>query len=310
MSLTSGNVTQSAGVPVNIVRGTHPLLTLFLVLNVWPSHFGLPILLAIILLSKKVKRHPTFVNLCVGFIIIGISSSLLLYAGKTTGPEPSKTLCLLQASLIYAVPPFSSLMAFMLVLQMFLAVRATHQKQASQGPHTIRLWAMLVIPYVVFFSTVLATAVIGSTTNPNRISRNRRFFYCSVDSIHLTNMISIFAALFCFATVVFEVWTLVILYKNFHGRGGSTRGSIDLNLPIRVMAFGLYVIGALGLSLLSIWSPQSPVPDLVIASAATVTILIFATQPDILHAACFWRKEPTPAFGGSSEASLSSYSKA
>jgi hypothetical protein len=64
--------TRDATDPVNIVHGTEGELALFLVLNMWPSHFGLPLLLAIILLSKRVHRHPTFVNLCVGFIIVGM----------------------------------------------------------------------------------------------------------------------------------------------------------------------------------------------------------------------------------------------
>ncbi|KAJ7237222.1 hypothetical protein B0H12DRAFT_1139520 [Mycena haematopus] len=260
----------------------------------WPSHFGLPVLLAIILLSKKVHRHPTFINLCVGFIIIGVSSSLLLYAGSITGPEPPKLLCLFQASMLYGVPAFSSLLALMLVLQMFLVVRASVQKQTSQGPHTLRLWAMLVIPYVALLISILTTASVGAA-NPDTVSRNRRFFYCSVHSDLLSSSITVFAALVLFATIVFEIWTLVILYNNAK-QTGKPRVVIELSLPIRVMAFGLYVIIAMSLSLLSIHAPESPVPDLVIACAATVVILIFATQPDIYRALCFWRKPPTLPF--------------
>ncbi|KAJ7873326.1 hypothetical protein B0H14DRAFT_2502428 [Mycena olivaceomarginata] len=285
-------------VPVNIVHGTEGELVLFLVLNMWPSHFGLPILLAIILLSKKVHRHPTFVNLCVGFIIIGVSSSVLLYAGKTSGPEPSKMLCLFQASMLYGVPAFSSMLALMLVLQMFLVVRASVQKQVSQGPQTVRLWAMLATPYLALLISIVATAFVGAN-NPDSVSRNRRYFYCSVHSDSLTATITLVAAVFLFATVVFEVWTLVILYKNWmvvEQPGAKPRVAVELSLPIRVLAFGLYVIMAMSLSLLSVRAPESPVPDLVIACAATVVILIFATQPDILRALCFWRKEPALRF--------------
>jgi hypothetical protein len=59
-------------ISVNIVHGTHSELIAFLVLNMWPAHFGLPILLAIIFLSKKIKRHPTFVNMCIVWIIVGM----------------------------------------------------------------------------------------------------------------------------------------------------------------------------------------------------------------------------------------------
>jgi len=296
--------------PVNIVHGTKGELALFLVLNMWPSHFGLPLLLAIILLSKRVHRHPTFVNLCVGFIIVGISSCLLLYAGKISGPEPSKLLCLFQASMLYGVPAFASLLALMLVLQMFLVVRASVQKQEPQGPQTLRLWAMLVVPYFALLVSIVATAAVGAT-NPDSVSRNRRFFYCSVHSSFLSSTITIFAAMVLLATIVFEVWTLIILYKNWivvKQPGARPRVAVELNLPIRVMAFGLYVILALSLSLLSVNAPESPVPDLVIASAATFVILIFGTQPDILRALCFWRKDPAPNFN--KLGSTSSISKA
>ncbi|KAJ7162568.1 hypothetical protein C8R43DRAFT_300835 [Mycena crocata] len=73
-SLTSGSGSNGTdpNAPVNIVHGTESQLVLFLVLNMWPSHFGLPILLAIIIFSKRVHRHPTFINLCIGFILIGV----------------------------------------------------------------------------------------------------------------------------------------------------------------------------------------------------------------------------------------------
>jgi len=292
-SRTGFNGTDS-NAPVNIVHGTESELILFLVLNMWPSHFGLPILLAIILFSKRVHRHPTFINLCVGFIIIGVSSSFLFYAGKTTGPEPSKMLCLLQASLLYGVPAFASLLAFMLVLQMFFSVRSAVKKQTSQGSHPIRLWAMLGVPYLALLISIVATAAVGSA-NPDSVSRNRRYFYCSVESSLLSGSIAAFGALFLFATVVFEVWTLVVLYKNWmivRQPGSKPRVAVELSLPIRVLAFGLYVILAMSLSLLSVKAPNSPIPDLVIACAATVVIVIFATQPDIIRAVCFWRKDP------------------
>ena len=58
--------------PVNIVNGTHPQLVAYLVLYIWPSHLGLPILLAIILFSNRVRRHPTFTNFVIVFMIVGL----------------------------------------------------------------------------------------------------------------------------------------------------------------------------------------------------------------------------------------------
>ncbi|KAH9482471.1 hypothetical protein JR316_0004571 [Psilocybe cubensis] len=91
-----------------------------------------------------------------------------------------------------------------------------------------------------------------------------------------------------------SVWTMTILYKRMYGSGRENSGfTLDLNLPIRVMCFAVYIIVAMSLSLLSVTSPSSPAPDLVIASAATVVILIFGTQKDILGVIVFWRR-PAP----------------
>ncbi|KAF7313513.1 hypothetical protein HMN09_00507200 [Mycena chlorophos] len=276
---------------VNIVRGTHEELVAFLVLNLWPSHFGLPLLLSVIVFSKKVHRHPTFLNLCVGFIFIGIASCLLLYAGKTTGPEPSKELCLFQASILYAFPPFASLLALMLILQMFLVVRASARKELNNVSHNGRTWAMLITPYIALIIGIVATIFVG-VNNPDAVSRSRRFFYCSVQSDPLSGTVAVVCAVFLLATVVLEIWTLVILFKTYKLR----KGALELNLPIRVLAFGLYVVIALSISVLSVTTPDSPIPDLVIACAATFIILIFGTQKDILRALCFWRKDPDLKF--------------
>lgn len=67
--------------------------------------------------------------------------------------------------------------------------------------------------------------------------------------------------MFLFATVVLEseyqlwlliklvlinaVWTLVMLYKNWRSTRHPGGVGVELSLPIRVMAFGLYVILAM-----------------------------------------------------------------
>jgi len=59
------------------IRGTHSDLVAFLFLSIWPSHLGLPLLLLVILLSKTTHRHPTFINMCITWIISGFASCIL-----------------------------------------------------------------------------------------------------------------------------------------------------------------------------------------------------------------------------------------
>ncbi|ESK93752.1 hypothetical protein Moror_1450 [Moniliophthora roreri MCA 2997] len=286
------NSGKEAAVPHNIINGTHSQLIAFLVLNIWTSHFALPILLFIVL-AKKVQRHATFANLIAVFIIVGISSSLLLYAGKHEGPEPSKILCLFQASLLYGVPAISSIAAFTLVLQMFLVIRASFYGQSyHERDHVFRTWLMVVAPYAAWLISIVVTAAVGAA-NPENVSRGRRFFYCSVLSDPLTDTIMIAAALVLFATLALEVATVILFYKGWRKvqQGSSSKG-IELNLPLRILSFGLYLVLCMSLSLLSVQSPESPAPDLIIASASSVVVFIFGTQKDIIRVFCFWKKVP------------------
>ncbi|KAH8830594.1 hypothetical protein DL96DRAFT_1554018 [Flagelloscypha sp. PMI_526] len=283
----------------NIVNGSPSELTAFIVLNFIPAHIGLPFLVGIITFSKKVQRHPTFVNLLLSFILTGIILAnkipvVPLVFWYASGPEPPKGLCLLQASLIYGIPPLTSMTAFFLIFQMWSMIKASFEGNSMQKPESsAKLWAMIVAPYVGFTLAGLITAIYGAQ-NPQLISRNRRFFYCSVKADPITNTLTVVAAAFLLATLVFGCWTVVILYKRFMGlrrQGISLNLSFELNLPIRVLAFGVYITLAMSLSLLSISSPASPVPDLAIASAATFVLVCFGTQIDIFKACMFWRKD-------------------
>ena len=51
--------------------------TVFLVLQVVGGHVLLPILVLTIILSKKVSRHPIFINFCMSWIISSVFYSLL-----------------------------------------------------------------------------------------------------------------------------------------------------------------------------------------------------------------------------------------
>uniref|UniRef100_A0A0W0FKU5 G-protein coupled receptors family 1 profile domain-containing protein n=1 Tax=Moniliophthora roreri TaxID=221103 RepID=A0A0W0FKU5_MONRR len=274
------NSGKEAAVPHNIINGTHSQLIAFLVLNIWTSHFALPILLFIVL-AKKVQRHATFANL-------------------------------IAASLLYGVPAISSIAAFTLVLQMFLVIRASFYGQSyHERDHVFRTWLMVVAPYAAWLISIVVTAAVGAA-NPENVSRGRRFFYCSVLSDPLTDTIMIAAALVLFATLALEVATVILFYKGWRKvqQGSSSKG-IELNLPLRILSFGLYLVLCMryissvipeaivkrlflgySLSLLSVQSPESPAPDLIIASASSVVVFIFGTQKDIIRVFCFWKKVP------------------
>jgi hypothetical protein len=84
-------------------------------------------------------------------------------------------------------------------------------------------------------------------------------------------------------------------------------GEVSFSMVIRVVCFAVYVlIGAVyvsivsptcpriltaphRLSLLSIKAPNSPVPDIWLASIGIFIVFVFGTQREVWHAVQFWK---------------------
>jgi hypothetical protein len=151
---------------------------------------------------------------------------------------------------------------------------------------------MVLVPYFALVFTALVTASIGASA-PKSISR-RRFFYCSVKNDAYTNGTILFS-ISCLALVVlYEVWTMVLLYKRWkylRQKCYSVKSPIDLPFVVRTLAFGVYILLDLCLGIVSFHAPAGAIPDLAFATSASAVVLIFGSQRDILRALCFWRKE-------------------
>ncbi|KAH8118481.1 hypothetical protein DFH11DRAFT_675552 [Phellopilus nigrolimitatus] len=288
-SLAIGNKTVEAGAQ-QVVEANQAARIAWLVLNIWPSHLGLPLLIATILLTRNIRRHATFINMCITWMIVGFSSTLLLYAGFQTGPEPPRLLCLIQSSLLYGQPGMTSMSAFALVFQVFYVVRAASREKDPEYHQTRRKWVLLIIPYIAFITFVGLTAYVGAT-NPGLVSRKRRFFYCSVHHTLLTNSITIFSFSVLLITIGLELWIAYTIYKHWRVmRANDLHAGTDLNLIIRTAAFGILVFLGISLSALSFKAPHSAVPDMALATTGSAVVLIFGTQRDVLHAWMFWRR--------------------
>ncbi|THH20101.1 hypothetical protein EW146_g1178 [Bondarzewia mesenterica] len=131
----------------------------------------MPLLVATFVLSKTARRDPTLVNLCGTFILTGFCGCLLLYAGKATGPEPSKGLCAFQAAVIVAGPPTWSIALLSLVFQTWNALDTDITKRPLTRPWKI---AMIIAPYAVFLLwTIITASVRTPPPYPKSATRSR-----------------------------------------------------------------------------------------------------------------------------------------
>ncbi|KAF8506323.1 hypothetical protein JB92DRAFT_3201413 [Gautieria morchelliformis] len=278
----SGDIARRATSTSTVGTSSIGLLYLFLAFQL-VDQILLPILIATFLLSTTVKRHPILVNMCMTWVITGIVSSLLWYAGKHVGPEPPKMLCVSQASLLDGVLP---MLAFVVLLYTHL----NHRMHRRNSVAVLALmFQLLIAPYVTFFSFATSAAFLAVKT-PETVNRARRFFYCSFES-PISNVYAVFSALSLLTALGFAVAISVFLRRNW--RDLRQAGTLDMHFLARVGVFGVYVFLSLVLSVTSIVAPKSPFPDLFAASVGTALSLILGTQPDIWRA---WlgRSKPVP----------------
>ncbi|KZS93642.1 hypothetical protein SISNIDRAFT_64619 [Sistotremastrum niveocremeum HHB9708] len=242
----------------NLVQGSQPLLVLYLVFQI-SDQILLPVLIGTLVFSNGVKRHPTLINLCITWLIAGVVGSLLFYAGHQTGPEPPPDLCIIQASLIYALTPMTSTSILCLVFQAWASI--TNFRFGENHP-IIRSATLLILPYVSFIAFGTATLILASThTGP--VNRNRKFFYCSLDNKTFGYSIAVFCGIILTATFIMEAWIAATYYKNWRTLKSSAQGQHTL----RLLMLGFWIFTALSLSGLSFVRPRSPVPDLLISSS-------------------------------------------
>ncbi|KAF8964408.1 hypothetical protein BDZ97DRAFT_905831 [Flammula alnicola] len=292
--------------PVLISRATQAdlgregptLLDVWIFFNLVVNDVLLPLLVATFLFSKRAKRHPTLVNLCITWIFSGEFSVLLFYAKQHVGPEPTKGLCVAQASLLYGITPMWSVSVFMLFWYMTIAICGDRAKSVIC---TYKLIFMLASPYIVQFSFSLAALII-SVGHPDKVARALRYFYCALDFPSLSLAMSTFTLIMCIGIIALEVHLGMQLYRNWRClRNAGKCNGVDFQFFLRVLTFGGYVAFGMVMNLVSMFVPSSVVPDMYAATAGTAVFLVFGTQADVIRVWCFWLppveepQEPDPA---------------
>ncbi|KAJ8523240.1 hypothetical protein ONZ45_g332 [Pleurotus djamor] len=269
-----------------------PLLNVWIYLNLVVNTVLLPILVATFLLSKRAKRHATLVNVCMVWVLSGIFSLLLFYAGQydPKTPEPNKFLCIAQTSLLYGITPMWSTAVLMLVLQLRLSF-SNYRERSRQLWFTVLTVAAPYIILMIFFTATLAI----SQSRPNEVTRNRRVLYCTLHYTPLYTGMAIVTAIVCFAVTCLEVQLGLILYRNWRAIRSARRASgAEIALLLRVFLFGIYVFIGMVVNVFTVFDRSSVFPDIFAATIGLVVFIIFGTQTDVLHVWCFWlRNKPT-----------------
>jgi len=253
------------------------------------GHIALPILAATFLFSSSAHRPPLVINVLATWIIQAIFSSLLFYVSKQDGPEPGSGLCVAQSSLLEG----SRLMTCTAVLVLALYLQRKSDPNAAPLLLPKRgTFVLMGVPYMVL-SIFSAIGVALAVQHIDRVSRERQYFYCSLDWEPYTIAVAVLATLLCATAIIIQLRTAHMLSQQWSSI--SRRSQLDrpdLNLMIRLGIFTAYLTTSTAINLASIWAVKNVLPDMFSASVGMALFLIFVSDRDVIHAWKFWKKQP------------------
>ncbi|KZV72035.1 hypothetical protein PENSPDRAFT_684058 [Peniophora sp. CONT] len=244
-------------------------------------------------LFTRARRHMSLVNLCASFVLTGICSSLLLYAGQLKGPEPNLTLCIFQAAAANALPPLWSTALLFFVFYLRKSINDPDGKELERPS----VWSFLaiVLPYVVFLIYLLVGCILGSL-HPEKVTRDDRAVYCDNNNDAFDVASASYSALAAVASLSLTAPLAVNLIRAYPWFRKLRNATATQCLALRLCEFLVFV--GIGI-VFAVWSNFNDVNassrDMYIAITPVAIFLVFGSQADVLSAWCFWRRRPTTA---------------
>ncbi|CAL1695016.1 unnamed protein product [Somion occarium] len=272
------------------------LSTLFFTLHIASGHVGLPLLVIILTTSKRIRRPPSVINLCITWIVFSVSHCLLFYGGYHGHYDPPFALCLVQAAMIHGAPPMCVIGVFILVLHVWYLLQPPWHPflicYTNNVSPFVRLALVVLPPYLVFISICIGVVLTGLYRPSSVVSSLG--LYCTIVDMDSVFSVPVFCAVFMVLILILNLGTLVQYCWRWYALmkvNPLFSRSTSLNIWLRVFIFSLYSFATLGACLTLIFDKRSPVSYVVQAGLPPVALLIFGSQKDMWHAACFWRTE-------------------
>ncbi|KZT73726.1 hypothetical protein DAEQUDRAFT_761711 [Daedalea quercina L-15889] len=257
------------------------------------DHVFLPILVATFVFSHSVIRHSTVINICCTWILSGIISSLLLYSGEASGPEPSQGLCTVQAALMSGALPMTSVATLALAYRTWRSCTPGTSQLREKTSWTTRIMFILA-PYITLGVFCAIAANLG-VQYPSHVDRGTRFFYCAVNLEAFAIAIDVFSAVVCIIAAGLFVHLAMLQLRSREIRPVRQHSAkADTALRIRVGLLTLYMLTATLANLGSLGDPGTAFPDIFTASVGMAVFVIFASQFDVLRAWWSWRPCQSP----------------
>ncbi|KAH7873456.1 uncharacterized protein C8R40DRAFT_389430 [Lentinula edodes] len=264
------------------------------------SFVALAAILSTKLLNKRIKRTITW-NFFIASWMLHCVTFFLSMGYQIGNSAPPFGLCLVQAGMLYATPAYNACVSLALLLHLHSIIVATVRgmNHSSSKRMRVLVWILLISPLVVYV-TVLSMTFIMVAQDKSLLQRDQTFYFCNInDEVGIwTSSIIVFLCALAFIT--YEIYTIVILWKNsqtFRAMNPHSRDRIFRSIVIRIGVFTVFPVIALFLSVIlsfsaaDSWTPSSGMRiNVVDASLPLACALIFGSQEDLLNVWMFWRE--------------------
>ncbi|KAJ6606165.1 hypothetical protein DFH09DRAFT_3373 [Mycena vulgaris] len=267
---------------------------------------SLALTLAPAVFAPNIHRSKTWYSMIVTMMIFPLL--YLLNAGSQFHGEhpPPIGLCILQAGFIYAGPPACTVAVLCFLADMTLGLRAVlFNGKRSQFVAS----ALIIIPSIVF-ACVFFEAI--ALVDGNRgVHFDPAHMFCESNAKGPQVKISaILTMITLVLTLCMEVWTIVMLYRNWSAVRSIRRTKTDLQLSamIRFGAFTLVVGFAAVMGAVTL--PNNLIGgatwNIFLVTVPLLAALSFGTRRDIMSAYAFWNWRRNGLQAGRSEGKVQS----
>ncbi|KAJ3917088.1 hypothetical protein F5877DRAFT_80285 [Lentinula edodes] len=232
-----------------------------------------------------------------GLCLVQAGLRLALDALRHTSLQCMRQLSLAASCACPSMVSGSSLILFQLHSIIVATVRGMNHSSSKRM--RVLVWILLISPLVVYV-TVLSMTFIMVAQDKSLLQRDQTFYFCNInDEVGIwTSSIIVFLCALAFIT--YEIYTIVILWKNsqtFRAMNPHSRDRIFRSIVIRIGVFTVFPVIALFLSVIlsfsaaDSWTPSSGMRiNVVDASLPLACALIFGSQEDLLNVWMFWRE--------------------
>ncbi|KAA1471461.1 hypothetical protein DENSPDRAFT_880504 [Dentipellis sp. KUC8613] len=253
------------------------------------------LLLATFVLSRKLRaRNPTLISLLVIAFVDPVPPALLIYAGEVNNPSPPFGLCFTQAVLRDSLEATFVMATLSLLVELFLRTRVSDVFLGlSQRNWT---WIAVAVPYVLYFTLVIASVVLGAS-HRDQVIHPQDTFGCLINvpsfrhAVLILEAVVISLALALFIVVLYNIGRI---WNTLRKIGGA--GSPDVYLIIRGGGFTLFLLFYILLNAVTLTTNTAAakiVPVIYQSIMPLALFLIFGLTKDVLSAWAFWRHPDT-----------------